>query len=281
RTGEEAELSFEKFPTVGLSKTYCLNAQIANSACTATACGVKANRGTIGVSGVVTRYDCDASTDRSTNLDSIAAWALADGRDAGIVTTTRVTHATPANRHYESDVDYIMYGHDTVRCPDIAHQLVHTESGNKFKVILGGGRREFILVTLIDEEGDAGRRTDDRNLIEEWQTSERNASPAYIWNRDQLVESSASPPEYLGSLGLFESDHMQYHLEADNVTESTLAELTEVATFFLFVEGGRIDRAAELLSAAAAAAAATAVPRARARRPAPCYHATWITIQID
>lgn len=45
---------------------------------------------------------------------------------------------------------------------------------------------------------------------------------------------------------------MQYHMEADPVTEPTLAELTEIAIralsrnekgFFLFVEGGRIDHA--------------------------------------
>jgi alkaline phosphatase len=59
-----------------------------------------------------------------------------------------------------------------------------------------------------------------------------------------------SPPEYL--LGLFEDTHMQYHLEADNTTEPTLTELTEIAIkslrrnkkgFFLFVESGRIDHA--------------------------------------
>lgn len=63
-----------------------MDAQIADSACSATAylTGVKSNYGTIGVSGAVPRYDCVASTDTSTHLDSIAAWALADGRDAGM-----------------------------------------------------------------------------------------------------------------------------------------------------------------------------------------------------
>lgn len=65
------------------SQTYCTDAQIADSACTATAylCGAKANRGTIGVTARVARWDCAAA--RAHPLDSIAAWALADGRDVG------------------------------------------------------------------------------------------------------------------------------------------------------------------------------------------------------
>lgn len=64
------------------------------------------------------------------------------------------------------------------------------------------------------------------------------------------MDATSDLPEYL--LGLFEGSHMHYHMQADPVTEPTLAELTEVAIrslsrnekgFFLFVEGGRIDHA--------------------------------------
>lgn len=34
--GEEKSLSFEEFPFVGMSKTYCLDYQVADSACTST-----------------------------------------------------------------------------------------------------------------------------------------------------------------------------------------------------------------------------------------------------
>lgn len=63
---------------------------------------------------------------------------------AGIVTTTRVSHASPAgtyatvaNRNWETDGDVKASGADPVMCPDITHQLVHSEPGNKFKVKAG------------------------------------------------------------------------------------------------------------------------------------------------
>ncbi|CAK1587354.1 unnamed protein product [Parnassius mnemosyne] len=261
RPGEGTQLAFESFPSVGLTKTYCVDGQIADSACTATAylCGVKANRGTIGLTASVPRRNCTASLDPSTNIESIAAWALSDGRDAGIVTTTRITHASPAgtyakvaNRNWENDAGVRNNNQDPNICRDIAYQLVHSYPGNQFKVILGGGRREFIPNTNIDEEGTVGRRTDGRNLIEEWRMDKitRNVSYQYVWNRNQLRSAADNMPDYL--LGLFEGSHMQYHLQANEETEPTLPELTEIAIrslsrnkkgFFLFVEGGRIDHA--------------------------------------
>lgn len=59
----------------------------------------------------------------------------------GIVTTTRITHASPsgtyariADRDWENDGAVIDGGFDPKVCPDIAHQLVHTEPGKLFKV---------------------------------------------------------------------------------------------------------------------------------------------------
>ncbi|XP_073966382.1 membrane-bound alkaline phosphatase-like [Choristoneura fumiferana] len=279
--GEETRMGFEEWPVTGLAKTYCLNAQVADSACTATAylCGAKNNDYTIGVSGRVLPGDCKAAAEPANQLDSLLAWAIEDGRSAGIVTTTRVTHASPAgayahtsHRYYESDQDVREMGADLETCPDIAYQLIHSYPGNQFKVILGGGRREFRPNTTIDEEGAAGRRGDGRDLVQEWEGRLEGQDHSYVWNRTALLEATENPPEYL--LGLFESGHMQYQAEA-GPEEPTLEEMTTAAIkvlssnprgFVLFVEGGRIDHAHhdnlallaldETVALAAAAAAA-------------------------
>lgn len=66
-------------------QTYCVDAQVADSACSATAYlgGVKANIATIGVSARVPHGACAAARDPAHHVHSIAEWALSDGRDAG------------------------------------------------------------------------------------------------------------------------------------------------------------------------------------------------------
>nr|WFJ40317.1 alkaline phosphatase [Holotrichia parallela] len=249
--GEGIQLAMEKLPYSGLSKTYCLDYQVADSACTATAylCGVKAMYGTIGVGGNVRRGDCAANLIESNKASSIARWSQVAGKRTGIVSTARITHASPAgafaqvaDREWESDYDT-----SDSSCPDIAYQLIHGETGKNFNVILGGGRRNFIPNSIYDEENTKGRRRDGLNLIDEWLESKENENAAYVWNRTGLLEA-AEDSDYL--LGLFDSTHMQYYLDADPELEPTLEEMTEAAIkvlsksengYFLFVEGGKID----------------------------------------
>jgi alkaline phosphatase len=240
-------------------QTYCVDKQVADSACSATAylCGVKANYGTLGVNARVKYNDCAASNDTNNYVNSIAQWFIDAGKAAGIVTTTRVTHASPAgtyshvgNRDWESDTDINEKVQKKGACvPDIATQLVRFSPGKDFKVILGGGRRKFLPKESIDEEGKPGHRSDKVNLITEWKRSKKGQA-AYISNRQQLYSLNFTQTDHL--LGLFESDHMQYNLDANPDTEPTLAELTAAAIrmlknekkgYFLFVEGGRIDHA--------------------------------------
>jgi len=109
--GEENARSWEVFPATALSKTYNTDSQTPDSAGTMTAImtGVKSHMGAIGVSAG-TRNDCADSLDKG-----LLSWLqLADsaGMATGIVTTTRLTHATPAatyahspERNWESDAD--------------------------------------------------------------------------------------------------------------------------------------------------------------------------------
>ena len=259
---EQTQLSFEKFPHFGLSKTYCVDAQVADSACTSTAYlnGVKANSGTMGVNAKVKKGNC--VVDKATYTESIASWAQKSCKSAGLVTTTRVTHASPgglyshtAHRDWENDAAINIACEGTDQKPmDIAHQLIYNDESKNFRVILGGGRREFINTTVTDEEGLPGKRSDGRNLIHEWKEARSKKGKArYIWNKHQLNDIDIEKTDYL--LGLFENDHCMYNLDITNndlqeepsLTDMTVAAIKMLSKddngYFLFVEGGRIDMA--------------------------------------
>ena len=162
----KTQLSFEKFPHIGLAKTYCINYQIPDSSCTATAIlsGVKNNYGTISMTGDVNLRECSKQQDNDTHVDTIFKYAQDAGRSTGVITTTRVTHATPAasyahtcSRYWESD-DGVPEG-----CADIAHQMIYGDVGSKLDVVMGGGRRSFLPNTV-----NGGIRMDNKNLIAEY-----------------------------------------------------------------------------------------------------------------
>lgn len=252
--GEEKSLSFEQFPYTGLAKTYSVDLIVPDSACTATAylCGVKGQEGTIGVNGAVPRTDCKVMLDEQTHVDSIAKWAMDAGKWAGLVTTTRVTHASPAGvyahiaeRDWENDAEVNSDCGSNSGIQDIAYQLARGEVGSKLKLILGGGRKNFVDSSLADW----GKRTDGLNLIEEFKQA--NAQNVYVDTEEQLLAVDVTKPERL--LGLFQDDHMLYHLQTnDSTTQPTLEQMTRKAIeymsqseegYFLFIEGGRIDQA--------------------------------------
>ena len=95
-SGEENFLSFGQFPFLGLVKTYNVDAQTPDSAGTMTAImsGIKTDFGVVGVDEKVTRGDCESQSGN----EVISALELAEiaGLSTGIVSTARITHATPA-----------------------------------------------------------------------------------------------------------------------------------------------------------------------------------------
>ncbi|KAJ9577042.1 hypothetical protein L9F63_006390, partial [Diploptera punctata] len=250
RPGEETVLSFEEFPTVGLSKTYCIDSQVADSACSATAYlgGVKANMYTIGVNGRVNLNDCEAMLNSSNHVTSILQWSQEAGKSTGIVTTTRITHASPsgtyahiANRNWEGPEDIISAGLNPARCPSIAQQLIKQKPGRDMQVIFGGGLSKFQPTENSDED-----------LIEYWKNekAERGAKYSYVTRRNELNQLDIHNTDY--ALGLFNTDHLPYTMQADPEIYPSLEEMTRSALkilkknergFFLFVEGGRIDHA--------------------------------------
>ncbi|XP_037956287.1 membrane-bound alkaline phosphatase [Teleopsis dalmanni] len=260
------QVYFETFPYIGLSKTYSIDKRVPDSASTATAylTGVKGNYGTIGVTAQVQRRNCFQANDTSTHTESIAKWAQDAEKWTGLVTTARVTHASPAglyahtaNRDWENDAAVRANGCNNEVNTDIARQLLEWPVGRKMRVILGGGRRNFLNETKFDESGEPGRRTDGRDLALEWLENKRRRkyNAHYVWSKSNLTDASKnSKTDYL--LGLFSSSHCPYHgdLKRNNLEERipSLTEMTEVAIkllrrnkkgFFLFVEGAKIDMA--------------------------------------
>lgn len=252
--GEEHELAWERFPYTALSKTYNTNSQTPDSAgtMTAIASGVKTRAGVLGVGPSAARRDCAAAlNDRLVSLLDIAQSA---GLRTGIVTTTRITHATPAAMYATSpERDWENDGQLTPAavqqgCHDLARQLVEPRSGRFPDVVFGGGRMHFLSRTQTDPEraDRTGLRRDGRDLIAEWRAAHPRG--AYVWNRDQLAAARDASP----ILGLFEYDHLHFdHDRPNDPGEPSLAELTTAAItrlqgtdgFLLLVEGGRIDHA--------------------------------------
>ncbi|XP_069878487.1 intestinal-type alkaline phosphatase-like [Dipodomys merriami] len=254
--GPETPLAMDHFPYMALSKTYSVDRQVPDSASTATAylCGVKANYKTIGLSAAA-RFD-QCNTTFGNEVISVMYRAKKAGKSVGVVTTTRVQHASPAgtyvhtvNRNWYSDADMpasaLQEG-----CRDIATQLV---SNMDINVILGGGRKYMFPQGTKDPEypnnaNDSGIRLDKRDLVAEWM--KKNQGARYVWNREELIQASQNPSvTYL--MGLFEPMDTKFEVDRNKELDPSLEEMTEAALrvlsrnprgFYLFVEGGRIDR---------------------------------------
>ncbi|MDC8013397.1 alkaline phosphatase [Tahibacter soli] len=253
--GESYRLSFETLPYTAFSRTYETDSQTPDSAGTMTAImsGVKTKSGFIGISQAANRGDCASS--KGQELVSALEIAELAGMSTGAVTTTRITHATPAatyghlpERDWEVDVELSKAAQDQ-GCSDFARQLVEFPIGDGLEVAMGGGRTEFMPATQRDPEYDGypGQRLDGRDLIAQW-TGRPGAQ--YVWNRAQFEAIDPGKTKHL--LGLFEISHMQYDHDrpTDKAGEPSLAEMTHTALkvlkknpngYFLMVEGGRID----------------------------------------
>lgn len=263
KLGEEHQLSFEKFDNVGLLKTYNVDKQVGDSAGTATAylTGVKGRFGTIGMDVSNEREVCRPELGGSSHVDSFFKWAQDAGKHTGLVTTTRVTHATPAgvyahtpDRDWECDSQVPKNHRDHPLCKDITRQLVEDEPGRNLRVILGGGRTTWSPDTDVNGTKKwPCHRGDNRDLVQEWRDDKlRRGVPAtFVGDRRQLLDVDIRTSDFL--LGLFAKSHLPY--EADIVpgverTTPSLAEMTEKAIRFLekndegyvlLVESGKID----------------------------------------
>ena len=266
--GEDHQLSFETMPFSGFVKTYNVDAQTPDSAgtMTAMASGVKTDAGVLGIDEAVERGNC--ASGKGHELVTSLELAEIAGKATGIISTARITHATPAATYAKSAErnweDISDMPESAATCEDIASQLVNFEANLEARfsgvdvdgidVVMGGGRRHFLPKDAAFNSADAvsaveGDRTDNRDLTAEWKTQYPNGT--YVMDQTGFDAISDDATKVFG---LFNESHMQYEADRANdvAGEPSLSQMTEKAInvldnneqgFFLTVESGRIDHA--------------------------------------
>jgi alkaline phosphatase len=227
-------LNMDRFSYGGAVITYSANDLITDSAAagTALATGYKTNNGMI------------SQNPKGEKLKTALEVAKENGKATGIVTTTRITHATPA----------VFYAHIGDRDEEdrIAEQLANAG----VDVIFGGGESYF-----LPSYAEGSKRKDNLNLINRL----KNIGYEVPEDRNGLLKVSDTHVA-----GLFSPSHMSYELDRHE-NEPTIAEMTQKAIellsknddgFFLMVEGGRIDHAAHANDAAGVVAETLAFDKA-------------------
>lgn len=242
--GEDGQLTLDSLPEMAYIKTFSNDSQVTDSAPSMSAymTGVKMNNDVISMSTDTqpSRPTADQTssckTGNGTPVKTLLELAKAAGRSVGVVTSTRVTHATPA----------ATYAHQCHRDAenDIAAQLTpggsgyNASLGNGVDVIFGGGRQFFLPKTA------GGKRADNRDLTAEFKAQ------GYSYAATQAEFNALDPAKTQKAVALLASSHLDYDL--DRTDQPSLADMTQKAIqmlsknnqgFFLMVEGGRIDHA--------------------------------------
>lgn len=219
---EDGKLLMNSLPFAAITTTYSADTLITDSAAagTALATGHKTNNGYI------------AKDTKGKDLKTLLEMAQEDGRATGLVTTTRITHATPA----------VFASHNIDR--DDENGIAEDYVKSNVDYFAGGGYRHF-----TKKGGElASKRKDDRDLVKEFQDK---GYQTFIGEDSIKAYKNWTPKEGEKVFAAIEASHMPY--EIDRKAEvPTLRYMTEKGIellkqdkdgFFMMVEGGRIDHA--------------------------------------
>lgn len=211
------------------------------------------------------------------SIETILEMAKKQGYAVGLVTTTRVTHATPATfgSHiwFRDLEDYIaaqyisstpaqyaeIFNHPSSLIkpynPARDWQLPAPKENVEIDVILGGGARHFLPKSYVDTLKDAqgqpvhdgngaivtqtGKRADSVNLV----ALAENRGYLYVNSRDALLNMDLSQFTATNGkklIGLFNASHVNYEQDRQMNAEwePSLPEMTEMAIKVLKAKGG-------------------------------------------
>lgn len=240
--GEEYNLPHDLFPHSSLIKTYNINAQTPDSAPTAGAfnTGVKQVFNTINMTEDVLVDQCGTGTPLTTFAEMVSE----EGKSVGVISTARVTHATPAaayaktqSRNWEAEAPE--------GCSDIATQMIDAVEAGTVDFVMGGGARAFAPEGADIGNGLIGSRSDDVDLIA--RARDLDVSVATSMEEANAIDLTIDAPV----IGLFAGSHMAYEHDRPE-SELSLADMTGKAIeylgknedgFYLEVEAGRVDHA--------------------------------------
>ena len=223
--GKNGKLSMDDMPISGSLQTYSADNTITDSAAatTAIATGVKTNNRVIAL-------DANLS-----HVSTILEKAKAVGKRVGLVTTTHITHATPAA--------FVSHIEDRRLMIEIAEQILLAD----VDVLLGGGENVFLPTSNNGCFPEPGKRRDGRNLINEF------ISIGYEYVCDPASFAFIEPISTYKLLGLFSDEGMTrpFSPSLADMTDKAIAILSNSPDgFFLMVEGGQIDWASHRNDAA-------------------------------
>ncbi|OGB66090.1 MAG: hypothetical protein A2Y94_09390 [Caldithrix sp. RBG_13_44_9] len=207
--GADGRFEMEKMPITGLITTHSVDRLITDSAAgaTALASGYKTKNGMIGM-----------------NRDSVAVVTILEaardkGLSIGLISTSSITHATPAS--------FAAHVSSRRSQSEVASQLIDAQ----ISLLLGGGKSFF-----LPQELSGSKRSDQIDLRQ--LAVEKGYS--IVQNKEELQKIGKGPV-----LGIFALEGLQ-----GDSSEPSLKDMTEAALkvlsqnkkgFFLMVEGSQID----------------------------------------